>query len=184
MLTTEHQEHADLAVAPERVLVRARKVLIHLTDEDEVGIETEGDQFGAPRIALAVLDAFATPRTVRDALASFAGRGAQEAFDAATCVRELVRNGILVDPEKRHALGARGWVKPAIHLIMLDDRARTGGFCDALRAIVKPDDVVVDIGTGTGVLATCAALSARVACSPSSRAASPRSHSASSTRTA
>ena len=51
----------------------------------------------------------------------------------------------------------RGWVRPNIHLSMLDDRARTKGFCDALRLMVQPEDVVVDIGTGTGVLATCAA---------------------------
>jgi precorrin-6B methylase 2 len=70
----------------------------------------------------------------------------------------MVRNGVLVVPEERAALRTRGWVRPSIHMLMLDDRTRTNGFCHALRSTVLPEDVVVDIGTGTGVLATCAAL--------------------------
>ena len=40
---------------------------------------------------------------------------------------------------------------------MLDDRRRTEGFLAAIRQVVRPGDVVVDIGTGTTVLATAAA---------------------------
>jgi hypothetical protein len=40
---------------------------------------------------------------------------------------------------------------------MLDDRARTQAFIEALEEVVRPDDVVVDVGTGTGVLAIAAA---------------------------
>lgn len=142
----------------DRVLVRARHVVVHLTDEDEIGIEVGAERIAAPRVALAVLDAFATPRSVGAVLASLAGPDSQRSAEGASCIADLVSGGILVEPEERSALTARGWVKPSIHLVMLDDRARTGGFCSALRAIVQPDDVVVDIGTGTGVLATCAAL--------------------------
>jgi predicted RNA methylase len=145
-------------VGPDTILVRVRELLMRLSDEDEVGIDVEGDRMKAPRVALAVLDAFATPRTVRDVLAAVSSGGAERGLEASSCIEELVRNGVLVAPNQRDALGKRGWVKPAIHLIMLDDRARTGGFCDALRSLVQPDDVVVDIGTGTGVLAACAAL--------------------------
>jgi len=145
-------------LSPDTILVRAREVLMRLSDEDEVGIDIEGDRMKAPRVALALLDAFATPRTVQDVLTAIASGGAESRLEASNCIEELARNGVLVAPDQREALGARGWVKPAIHLVMLDDRARTGGFCDALKSLVKPDDVVVDIGTGTGVLATCAAL--------------------------
>ncbi len=41
---------------------------------------------------------------------------------------------------------------------MLDDRARTASYQQAIRETVTPDDVVVDVGTGTGVLAVTAAL--------------------------
>jgi protein arginine N-methyltransferase 1 len=40
---------------------------------------------------------------------------------------------------------------------MLNDRQRTERFLAAIRAVVRPGDVVLDIGTGTGVLALTAA---------------------------
>jgi SAM-dependent methyltransferase len=43
------------------------------------------------------------------------------------------------------------------HAWMLLDRIRVEGFARAIRKIVKPGDVVVDIGTGTGILAVIAA---------------------------
>ncbi|MDB4937986.1 MAG: hypothetical protein JWP87_4958, partial [Labilithrix sp.] len=159
---TPHDPPAPLdgrkAIAPDTVLVRAREVRVRLTDEDEIGVDIGGEQLHAPRIALALLDAFATPRPVAEALALVAREGTERRLEAETCLDDLARNGVLVAPEERTALATRGWVRPSIHMLMLDDRGRTNGFCHALRTMVKPDDVVVDIGTGTGVLATCAAL--------------------------
>jgi len=148
----------DDAIAPETVLVRVREVRVRLTDEDEVGVDIGGDQLHAPRIALALLDAFAAPRRVADVLDAVASAGAEQRLEAQECIDDMARNGVLVAPEERDALRTRGWVRPSIHMLMLDDRTRTNGFCHALRSTVLPDDVVVDIGTGTGVLATCAAL--------------------------
>ncbi len=50
-----------------------------------------------------------------------------------------------------------GFDLPAAHVAMLDDRERTELFFAAIAEVVKPGDVVVDIGTGTGVLAVAAA---------------------------
>jgi len=146
-------------VGADTMLVRAQDVLVRLTNDDEVGIERDGESHLAPRVALAVLDAFSVPRSVREVLESLPSSGPEHAAELAICIDDLADRGILVDP----ALGdgeqaTRGWVRPHVHLTMLDDRARTKGFCDALRATVRPEDVVVDIGTGTGILATRAAL--------------------------
>jgi hypothetical protein len=154
----DHGDVPTTELTPDTTLVRAREVLVKLTDEDEIGIDLGGDRFHAPRVALSLLDAFATPRTVAEVLGQLAIGGAERRLEASNCIELLARDGVLVRPDRRDALGTRGWVKPAIHLVMLDDRARTGGFCHALRSTVHADDVVVDIGTGTGVLATCAAL--------------------------
>jgi precorrin-6B methylase 2 len=155
---TADDESGASAITSDTVLVRVREVRVRLTDEDEIGVDIGGEQLHAPHIALALLDAFATPRPVGEALAAVASEGTERRIEARTCLDELVRNGVLVRPADRGALGTRGWVRPSIHMLMLDDRGRTNGFCHALRSTVKPDDVVVDIGTGTGVLATCAAL--------------------------
>jgi SAM-dependent methyltransferase len=45
----------------------------------------------------------------------------------------------------------------SIHRIMVGDRRRTDAFAEAIREVVKPGDVVADVGTGTGVLALLAA---------------------------
>lgn len=44
-----------------------------------------------------------------------------------------------------------------LHISMLNDRPRTSSFIDAINQVVRPNDVVVDIGTGTGILAMAAA---------------------------
>lgn len=40
---------------------------------------------------------------------------------------------------------------------MVSDRPRTDAFAAAIRDVVRPDDIVLDVGTGTGVLAMLAA---------------------------
>jgi hypothetical protein len=43
------------------------------------------------------------------------------------------------------------------HVEMLNDKSRTSGYIKTIRKIVHPGDVVVDIGTGTGIMAIAAA---------------------------
>lgn len=42
------------------------------------------------------------------------------------------------------------------HASMLNDRRRTSSYLASIRDVVKPGDIVVDIGTGTGILAIAA----------------------------
>jgi Arginine methyltransferase oligomerization subdomain/Ribosomal protein L11 methyltransferase (PrmA) len=50
-----------------------------------------------------------------------------------------------------------GYHRPEVHRTMLQDEPRTYAFRDALREVVKEGDVVLDMGTGTGILALFAA---------------------------
>ena len=49
------------------------------------------------------------------------------------------------------------YVRPSIHQAMLEDGPRSEGFLTAIRQVVGPNDIVLDIGSGSGVLAMSAA---------------------------
>lgn len=121
---------------------------------------------------LAVLDAFRVPRTMDDAMAVLGPRlaGSQAWVEAAECISRLHRAGLLVDAddatrtvaerEEHERLAARprrGFGGTGIHIHMLNDRRRTESLLAAVRAVVRAGDVVVDLGTGTGVLSIAAA---------------------------
>ncbi len=144
------------AITPDTVLVRARDVSVRLGDADDVLIARGESRLQASPHALGLLHAFANAKKVSEVLEAEAA-GPEHWIELTTAIMQLFRAGVL------HAPGAdagtpRGFAKPAIHIVMLDDETRTAGFIAALRALVSTDDVVVDIGTGTGILATSASL--------------------------
>jgi precorrin-6B methylase 2 len=68
----------------------------------------------------------------------------------------LIEEGALVRPDAGSARTS-GWADPVEHGRMLHDDRRTGDYVAAIAAAVRPGDVVLDIGTGSGVLAVAAA---------------------------
>ena len=68
----------------------------------------------------------------------------------------LIEESALVTPDGERA-PTSGWADPVEHARMLHDERRTGDYLAALAEAVRPDDVVLDIGTGSGVLALAAA---------------------------
>ena len=71
-------------------------------------------------------------------------------------INMLIEDGALV-PANADRLLSRGWADPVEHARMLHDDRRTDDYIAALRQAVRPADIVLDIGTGSGVLAIAAA---------------------------
>jgi len=119
--------------------------------------------FRGNRYTLAVLDAFSTEkrveRGVNEAAASLQSTSAW--IEIVATVRALYDFGILVEPGSDESVGAAHVARfdsAPVHIRMLNDEVRTTQFQAALRTVVRAGDVVVDIGTCTGVLAITAAM--------------------------
>jgi len=122
-------------------------------------IHVGGRHVPAPANVLAILEAFTHPVTFSKAVKSLSEKvtGAQAWIDLVSGITNLYKEGVLID--EAGSVPARGtaWSAPEVHISMLNDRVRTETFIRAIEAVVRPGDVVVDIGTGTGVLAVAAA---------------------------
>ena len=105
----------------------------------------------------AVLSLFTQPIALGDAIERLEQDAPSTDFAATlNVINALIEEGALEQPDANRA-PASGWADPVEHARMLHDERRTGDYLSALAAAVRPGDVVLDIGTGSGVLAVAAA---------------------------
>jgi protein arginine N-methyltransferase 1 len=144
---------------PETVLQRAPSLALELGPNANIRVGDRRVPVG-PNI-LPILQTFEQPIAFGTAVKSLSEKitGAQAWIELVSTIKTLYNSGILVgegDADRKPMRGA-GWSAPMVHISMLDDRVRTETFIRAIEATVQPGDVVIDIGTGTGVMATAAA---------------------------
>lgn len=137
-------------------LIRPQDLLVTFESDGRLLVKSASRNAGvkAPPPVAAILSACTTPQT-RDSIERLVGPWAGPLFDA------LAGAGLLVPPEEASdtPIMFHNYAGIEVHRRMLQDHVRLKGYWDAIQAVVKPGDVVIDAGSGTGVLATMAALS-------------------------
>jgi type I protein arginine methyltransferase len=148
---------------PTTVLQRIADLEVRVMAMGDVYVMTaEGPVSGGPH-CLAILDLFSRPASLAEALEQLGGRtaGAQDWIDLTAAVARLHDAGILRAEGDSEATSdsflRSSFDSPSPHTSMLDDHLRTSAFLAALDEVVRSEDVVLDIGAGTGVLAVGAA---------------------------
>jgi protein arginine N-methyltransferase 1 len=119
------------------------------------GLALDGGLF-----TLAILEIFTQPHTVESATErlTLLTHSDADRNDLSNQISELIRAGVLIPADVPTLVhNAQQFDAPPIHIAMLNDRFRTGRYLTAIKEVVQPGDVVVEIGTGTGILAVGAA---------------------------
>ncbi len=150
------------ALTPHTVLYRVPDLRVNVDSSSNTEILANGKSIMCGSYALSVLDVFSKPTSLSKALQIFESRikGAQDSMDLTSTILQLYRAGILLDQRDRGPTlkkTGKGYESAGIHISMLSDTARTSAYLTGIREVVKVDDVVIDLGTGTGVFALAAA---------------------------
>ena len=149
----------DTPLSPQTRLQLAAGVRTRFADTGHVLVESpDGVMIDVGPRGFATLSLFSQPITLGDAIERLESdeRSATDLLPTMSVVNALIEEGILerLDVTRRPT---SGWVYPVEHARMLHDSRRTNDYLAALAEAVRPADVVLDIGTGSGVLAVAAA---------------------------
>ena len=105
-----------------------------------------------PPFTPAIFSLCTTPKTREEIRAQLSTQGVS-LFD------QLVSLGLLIPPEKASREQIfDNFAEIAVHRRMLADEARLKAYRKALAAVINPDSIVIDAGSGTGALAVYAAM--------------------------
>lgn len=145
-------------LVPEALLQLAPGVRTRLDASGHVLVDApDGTIIDAGPRGFATLALFARPLALGEAIARLEreGRSSTDFVPTMNVINMLLDDGALVQPGVG-AAPTRGWADPVEHARMLHDGRRTGDYLAALAEAVQPGDVVLDLGTGSGVLAIAA----------------------------
>lgn len=141
------------------ILQRANELHLYIDSNNhvEIFLGTSSYKFGGN--TLAILDSFYGPTSLEAALDKLQTSGLQNWVDTMSTINQLYQAGVLQEKSSRRPnfkTKSSGFDAAPIHISMLNDRTRTESYLKSIHQTVHPGDIVVDIGTGTGILAIAA----------------------------
>ena len=145
---------------PDDILTRTSGITIQLYSCQEADIIVQGDSIPFSNLVLVVLDYFSKPSSFQDAMKNLQAQSPNKWIEYSGLINNLFRHGALhiVSDNKLEAdRKPDSFGSASVHIRMLNDKVRTELFIKAIENTVKKNDIVVDIGTGSGVLAIAAA---------------------------
>ncbi len=150
---------SEAELSPETILQIAPDVRMRFDSTGHLLIDSPtGTVVDAGPRGFAIVALFAQPVPLGAAIARLESQeqGSSDFAQTMGVVNLLLEEAALVRPEADRGQNS-GWADPLEHARMLHDSRRTGDYLTAIAAAVRPGDVVLDIGTGSGVLAVAAA---------------------------
>lgn len=149
-----------MKLQPHTLLKRSNLIKLNIESVHKVQLIFNNKQELFSNHVLAVLEVFAQPVPLNEALKKLSIAGTRRWIELTLIIHKLYNIGALHIYGDVQPVADKQWASfgsAPIHIAMLNDRTRTDLFMQALGTIVSKDDVVLDIGTGTGVLAIAAA---------------------------
>ena len=147
---------------PNIILQRIPEVRLRLDSTGGAQIQIGSNTINCGSYCLAILDAFTAPTSLSAAVEkiSIQTTGSVAWIDLTSTIVSLYKAGVLREPgpyAPELMANPAPFDKTSIQAAMLNDRARTSSYLAGISEVVRDGDVVVDVGTGTGVLAIAAA---------------------------
>jgi len=157
-VTTGSEILGGAALSPETLLQLAPGVRTRFDGVGHVLLDApDGTIVDLGPRGYATLTLFALPLALGEAIERLEREASATDFaPAMNVLNMLIEEGALVRPDAGRG-PTSGWADPVEHARMLHDERRTGDYLTAIAEAVRPGDVVLDIGTGSGVLAVAAA---------------------------